>query len=141
MDTPTLTVTPTSFPTLIPFTAIPTQPLPNVVPSSLPYACAVVAKVPADSTIFKPNKDFDVKFWIRNVGTEPWAHGADLLYDGGTNMLTTNARYELPAVKPGQQVGPFIFDAKSPRKAGTFTMTFKVQGGFCYPYVRIIVRP
>jgi hypothetical protein len=144
---PTETETPTStptliFPTLTPFIPSPTQYVAGggVVNTPAPYGCAVVNKSPADNTVIKPNKDFDVKFWLRNAGTKIWDKGADLLFDGGTNMLTPAVSYELPQVDPGEMVGPFIFDAKSPKKAGEYTMTFKVQGGFCFPYINIIVR-
>ena len=142
--TPTDAPPPTAtliFPTLTLFPT-PTQYSPGggVPPTPSEYACAVVNKRPADNSIFKPKKDFDVKFYLRNAGTKRWDKGADLLFHGGTNMLTTNSVYELPKVEPGETVGPFIFDAKSPNKAGTFTMTFKVQGGFCYPYIKIVVQ-
>jgi len=140
-DTPTLTPT-LIFPTLTPFSPSPTHYMGGGggTPTLAPYACSVVNKTPADNTVFKPNKDFDVKFWLMNVGTKKWEAGADLLFDSGANMLTANTRYELPQMNPGKMVGPFIFDAKTPKKAGTYTMTFKVQGGFCYPYIKIIVK-
>lgn len=133
---PTVTVTASPFPTLTPFST------PTKFPTSVPadYACAVVNKSPADNSIFKPNKDFDVKFWLRNVGTRKWDKGADLSYHDGTKMIVGNTVYELREVKPGQQVGPFIFDARSPKKIGDFVMRLKLQGGFCYPYVKILVR-
>lgn len=156
----TLTAYPTAQATLFSPTAPPTETpavtptatfaLPTFLPSatrhasvSTPaaYACAVQNKYPADNTLFKPNKDFDIKFWLRNIGSKRWGNGADLVYDSGTNMLTTNVIYELPAVDPGQTIGPFVFDAKTPRKAGTYVMNFKVQGGFCFPYIRIVVKP
>lgn len=142
-ETPTLTPTPLLiFPTLTPFLPVPTgQTGGGMAPTASSYACSVVNRIPADNTVFKPNKDFDVKFSLRNVGSKTWGKGADLVYNGGTNMLTTNVTYELPEVAPGQMIGPFIFDARTPAKAGTYTMNFKVQGGFCYPYIRIIVRP
>lgn len=141
--TETLTTTPTPlFPTLTPFIPSPTKYISNGggVGTPAPYACVVINKSPADNTVFKPNKDFDIKFWIRNAGTETWDKGADLVFDSGTKMITTKVIYELPEVEPGEMVGPFIYDAQSPNKAGTFTMTFKVQGGLCYPYIRIIVK-
>ena len=142
--TPTVTVAPpptfTPFPTLAPVTALPTQPVGGGAPAPASYGCAVTGKVPYDNTIIQPNTDFDVRFYLTNVGTKPWGAGADLLYGGGANMLIANARYELPQVSPGEQVGPYIFEARTPQKPGTYVMTFKVQGGFCYPYVRIIVK-
>lgn len=145
--TPLPSNTPSSTPTLFfpVLTSFPTS-TPSSLGGGIPptvavdYACAVVNKYPADNTVFKPNKDFDVKFWLRNIGTQKWDKGADLAFHDGTKMITTSVFYELPRVLPGETVGPFIFDARSPKKVGTFTMTFKVQGGFCYPYIRIIVK-
>ena len=135
-DTPTPTVTASPFPTLTPFST--STKFPTSAPAD--YACAVVNKSPADNSIFKPNKDFDVKFWLMNVGTRKWDKGADLSYHDGTKMIVGNTVYELPEVRPGQSVGPFIFDAKSPKKLGDFVMRLKLQGGFCYPYIKILVR-
>ena len=139
-DTPSPTPT-LAFPSLTPYPT-PTQIIPGggVPPTPSEYACAVVNKSPADNSVFKPKKDFDIKFYLRNIGTIRWDKGADLLFHGGTNMLTTHTAYELPRVEPGETVGPFFFDARSPNKAGAFTMTFKVQGGFCYPYIKIVVQ-
>ncbi len=142
-DTATPTVIMTSFPTLTPFPTS-TQFIPGVgsVPptSSAAYACSAANKSPFDNTVFKRNQDFDIRLWLVNIGNHKWEKGIDLLYDSGTNMLTTKIRYELPTVNPGEMVGPFIFDAQAPRKPGTYTMTFKLQGGFCYPYIQIIVK-
>jgi len=137
-DTPSPTTTASPFPTFTPFST-PTKFV-NIIPTQADYACAVYNKSPADNSIFKPNKDFDVKFWLRNVGTRKWDKGADLSYHDGTKMIVGATVYELPEVKPGQSVGPFIFDAKSPKKLGDFTMRLKLQGGFCYPYIKILVR-
>jgi len=136
--TPTLTLTP--FPTLTPHTPLPTQLPGGGAPGPAAYGCAVTGKVPYDNAPLQPNTDFDIKFYLKNIGTKPWGAGADLFYGGGTKMLVGNTRYELPQVSPGEQVGPFIFDARTPKKAGTYVMTFKVQGGFCYPYVRVVVK-
>jgi hypothetical protein len=137
VDTATPLPTFTPLPTLPP---LPSQTPASSVPAAAEFRCAVVAKQPYDNTPFHPNTDFDIKFSIKNIGTRAWAYGADLLFSGGTNMLKANTRYELPDVQPGQVVGPFVFDARAPLKPGTYVMTFKVQGGFCYPYVRIVVK-
>jgi hypothetical protein len=139
-DTPVPTFTP-AFPSLTAFpTSTPHLTGGGFLPTPSDYECTVTSKSPADNSLFKPKKDFDVKFYLKNSGTKRWDKGIDLLYHDGTNMLTVDYIYELPLVKPGETVGPFIFDAKSPNKAGTFVMTFKLQGGFCYPYIRIVVK-
>jgi hypothetical protein len=139
--TPVPSLTPTLFfPTLTPYFT-PTQvPPPLAVPTKAAYACAVINKMPVDNSVFKPNKDFDVKFWLRNVGTKRWDKGLDLSYHEGPKMIVGNTIYELSAVEPGEMVGPFIFDAQTPNKAGTHVMTLRLQGGFCYPYVKIVVK-
>ena len=138
-DTPLPTAT-LAFPSLTPFPTSTPHDFGGGLPPPAEYACVVTSKLPADNSIFKPKKDFDIRFYLRNSGTKRWDKGMDLLYSSGTNMLTVDYVYELPRVDPGGTVGPFVFDAKAPNKAGTFTMTFKVQGGFCYPYIRIIVQ-
>jgi hypothetical protein len=140
-DTPTPFLTSTlAFPTLTPYPS-PTLPISGgTVASPSPYDCVMMNKTPIDYTVFKPNKDFDVKFSLWNTGTKSWDAGADLMYDSGENMLTANTIYELAAVAPGKTVGPFIFDAKTPKKEGTYKMVFKVQGGYCYPYILIVVK-
>jgi hypothetical protein len=127
---------PTPLPTLTPLP--PTATI--VVRTPYPYACDVFNKVPYDNSVFHVNTNFDIKFSLRNIGTKTWGPGADLRYSGGPNLLTANIVYELPAVKPGETVGPYVYDAKTPGKPGTYVMTFKLQGGFCRPYVRIVVK-
>jgi len=105
-----------------------------------PYACDVVGKVPYDNSVLHPDATFDIKFSLRNTGTKTWLAGADLRYSGGTKMFGANVIYELPAVQPGDTAGPYVYHAKAPGKPGTYVMSFKLQGGFCYPYVRIIVK-
>jgi hypothetical protein len=43
-------------------------------------------------------------------------------------------------MKPGDtfKVGPF--DAEAPDAYGTYVIDFKLEGGFCYPYVVFIVN-
>lgn len=137
---PTVTLSP--FPSLTPFPTSTPAPLGGGIPAtvSAPYACSVINKWPFDNTVFKRNEDFDIKFSLMNIGSHEWNQGADLGYDSGVNMLTRATVYELPKVKPGQITGPFIFDARTPRKPGAYTMTFKVQGGFCRPYIKVIVK-
>lgn len=138
--TPTVTLSP--FPSLTPFPTSTPIPLGGGIPVTVavPYACSVINKTPFDNAVFKRNEDFDVKFWLMNIGSREWNKGLDLHYESGADLLTAHTIYELPEVKPGQMMGPYIFDARTPRKPGTYTMTFKLQGGFCYPYIKIVVR-
>ena len=64
--------------------------------------------------------------------------GIDVRYNSGTK-LTSTSYVELPELEPGEQY-VVDFDAQAPDKEGTYIMTFKVEGGLCYPYTAIIVE-
>jgi hypothetical protein len=138
--TPTLIVLPTS----TPFVIVPTTGSGGSSSggggsiASKEYDCKVVGRIPADNTIIKPNKDFDIKWTLLNSGTKAWPKGLDLKYDTGPKMALQNY-YELPAVKPGEKVN-VVLDAKSPSKVGLHVMVWKIEGPFCYTYVRIYVE-
>ena len=135
-------------PTATPFVVVP----PTTVPSSgnsggsgsgvttikPEYACDIIHQRPYDDTVFKPNDTFDVKWTIVNTGTKAWAAGLDLKYNSGPKMTTTSS-IELPAMKPGDQYVVNL-DGVSPSDEGTQVMVWMIEGGFCYPYVRIIVE-
>ncbi len=102
------------------------------------YACRIVYQDPRDNSYWKQNKDFDVIWTIRNSGTKAWRDGLDLVYYSGTNFATTTA-VELPALAPGEQ-HQVILDAVTPSKDGFYVMTWKLEGGFCFPYIAINVE-
>ena len=108
------------------------------VPVSRDYACNIVNQSPRDNSYWKQNKDFDVNWTIVNTGTKAWRDGLDLIFSSGTNMATTTFM-ELPALKPGEQY-KVVLDAVTPSKNGTYTMVWKLEGGFCFPYISIIVE-
>jgi hypothetical protein len=102
------------------------------------YACNPFPRTPADNTIFRPGASFDIKWTIVNTGTKTMRDGLDLKFNSGTK-LTETTRVELPELKPGDET-QVDFDATAPAKAGTYVMTFIVEGGLCYPYTVIIVE-
>ncbi len=105
------------------------------------YACDPdIQKRPLDNTHFSKGETFDIKFTIKNTGTKTWPAGYDLTYFSGPNMAPAfPAVIELPEMKPGDlfTVGPY--DAIAPAEKGFHVMTFKLQGGFCWPYIAINV--
>lgn len=103
------------------------------------YACDPdIGKRPRDNAVFKPGDSFDVKWTIVNTGSATWEAGYDLVYFSGPQM--TGATYfELPKMKPGDQWS-IVMDAAAPMQKGNYVMTWKLQGGFCYPYVAITVE-
>ena len=107
-----------------------------------PNACDPdIQKRPYDNTVMRKGDPFDIKFIIENTGTTTWDKGKDLVYWSGPDM--TNGQFtaiELPEMAPGDrfQVGPY--DATAPNEKGHHVMEFKLEGGFCRPYVAINVE-
>ena len=103
------------------------------------YSCDPdIGKRPRDNSEYAPGDDFDIKWTILNTGTATWPAGYDLTYFSGPQM-TSATGLELPEMKPGDQFS-VVFDAQAPAQSGFQVMTWKVQGGFCYPYVAIQVK-
>ena len=102
------------------------------------YACDIIRQRPFDNQVFRPGDDFDIKWTILNSGTGTWEAGKDLAYFSGTKLTQAGA-VELPRMKPRDQFS-VVFDAAAPTKPGRYVMTWKLQGGFCYPYVVIVVE-
>lgn len=103
------------------------------------YACDPdIGKRPRDNGTFHPGDSFDVKWTIVNTGTAVWEAGYDLVYFSGP-QLTGATFFELPRIKPGDKFS-IVMDAVAPMQKGNYVMTWKLQGGFCYPYVAITVE-
>lgn len=145
-DTSTPTTVPLDIPTLTPIfdTATPFV----VVPPSggggaskpAKYACDPdTGKRPRDNTVFRPGDPFDIKWTIINTGTVTWAAGKDFSYLSGPHFTSAIAVPQLPEVKPGKSVS-FSFDGNAPNKKGFQVMTWKLEGGFCFPYIAIDVE-
>jgi Ig-like domain-containing protein len=102
------------------------------------YACNPFPREPRDNTVFHPNDHFDIKWTIVNTGTKTMAKGLDLKYDDGP-QLTSTTLLELPELEPGAKY-VVNMDGVAPGKAGTYIMTFSVEGSLCFPYTAIIVK-
>lgn len=150
---PTATQPPTALPTLTP--VLPTAtPFPTSSTSggssgggggggttTYKYSCDIIRQRPIDNTEFKRTNTFDVTFAILNNGTATWEAGRDLvlLANAGNTIVNPPGTIELPEMKPGDvfTVGPF--DAQAPDDPGRYVIDFKLEGGFCYPYVAFYV--
>jgi hypothetical protein len=149
-DTP---VPPTEVPTLTP--VLPTAtPFPTTASSggsggssgggstTYSYSCDIIRQRPIDNTEFKRTDSFDVSFAILNNGTDTWEAGKDLVLLGnpGGTLIAPPGTIQLPRMEPGDifSVGPF--DAIAPDDSGHYVIDFKLEGGFCYPYVAFNVR-
>ena len=142
----------------------PTQPLPTltpILPTATPfavepssgsgggggggsttyeYSCDIIRQRPRDNTEFKRTHTFDVSFVILNNGTATWPAGKDVTLLGNPGptlgIAAGTVVLQLPEMKPGDTspvIGPF--DAAAPDTEGHYVIDFKVEGGFCYPYV------
>jgi hypothetical protein len=105
------------------------------------FSCDIIRQRPIDNTEFKRTNTFDVTFAILNNGTATWDAGKDLVLLGNPGRTLTNppGTIELPKMEPGDvfTVGPF--DAEAPDDPGRYVIDFKLEGGFCYPYVAFYV--
>jgi hypothetical protein len=146
-ETSTPTTIPLDIPTLTPiFTATPFVVVPpsgggggggSTTPK---YACDPdTGKKPRDNTVFHPGDPFDIKWTIINTGTVTWPAGKDFDYFSGPHMSPNNSAGQLPEVKPGKSVS-YVFSGTAPMEKGFHVMTWKVEGGFCFPYIAIDVE-
>lgn len=102
------------------------------------YSCDPdTGKRPRDNAEYRPGDSFDVKWTIINTGTATWPAGTDLKYWSGPKM-TSASLVQLPELKPGDKYS-IVFDANAPAEKGFQVMTWNV-GGWCYPYVAIVVQ-
>ena len=147
--TSTPTLVPTSTPVLVTATPFPTSTASSGSggsssggggTTSYKYSCDIIRQRPIDNTEFKRTNTFDVSFAILNNGTATWEAGKDLVLLADHGVLTTPfTTLELPRMEPGDvfTVGPY--DAAAPDDPGHYVIDFKLQGGFCYPYVAFYV--
>lgn len=144
----TMTFTPTNTPFVIPsVTPVLATPTPFVIspPSGgggtspqAKYACDVITR-PFDNTKFNSGAHFDIKWTIVNTGSATWDAGLDLIYFSGPHMASPETTIELPKVKPGESYYVNL-DGTAPNAKGFHVMTWKLQGGWCFPYIAIIVK-
>jgi hypothetical protein len=109
--------------------------------SSARFSCDIIRQRPIDNTEYKRTNTFDVTFAILNNGTTTWDAGKDLVLLGnpGPTLINPPGTIELPRMEPGDvfTVGPF--EAEAPDDPGRYVIDFKLEGGFCYPYVAFYV--
>ncbi|HIE24638.1 MAG TPA: hypothetical protein EYP74_01415 [Anaerolineales bacterium] len=143
---PTLTPPPTITPLVISKTATSTPRSSGGGSYTPEYACELVSiqPPPTNSSVFKKGGTFDIRITIKNTGTATWPAGYDLTYHNSANSTNlvpgTTIFEELPEVLPGEtyDIGPY--DGVAPDKKGHYVMTFRLEGGFCWPYVAIDVK-
>lgn len=103
---------------------------PTVSPTPSEYACSLVSKSPADGTTFAPGGDFDVKFVVKNTGTEDWDAGnVDYGFTSGDEFFTSDGSYDLDEdVDSGDEL-TIVLDAIAPDTEDEYTTTWAVRSG------------
>lgn len=152
-STPTPTPTLTLVPTITPLVLVPTATVASggggggggTTYTPLKENCDPdLIKRPFDNTELRPGDPFDIKFTIENTGTETWPAGYDLVFfssTDGTDWINGGfTTLQLGEMKPGDRFSVGPYDATTPAGKGFHVMTFKLQGGFCWPYVAINVK-
>ncbi|MEJ5223168.1 MAG: NBR1-Ig-like domain-containing protein [Anaerolineales bacterium] len=98
-------------------------PLPLATGSGTPvpeYACQYIGQTPSDFVVYRPGKDFDVFWTVKNVGSKTWeAANVDLVYLKGA-ILHRRSAYDLRANVPPGALVPVGFDAIAPDIEGGY---------------------
>jgi hypothetical protein len=112
-------------------------------------ACAVVAQKPYDGQfIYKPGDSFDVKWTIKNTGTQTWEAGWAFQYLSDSNgRLSPTPNHTLGSdVKRGETI-TLLIEVTAPNTSGrdkeTFVEQWTIIGDgvkFCRPYIAIFVQ-
>jgi len=129
-ETPTPTAVPFVLPTFTPTFFKPT-------PSK--YSCSAVTLKPKTNELFPGGIAIDIKWRITNTGTATWYDSIDMKYVGGANFANFNRIEMGKGLKPGESVIVEV-DATTPKKGGSYFMSWLVDGPMCYGYVTIKVK-
>jgi hypothetical protein len=111
------------------------------------FKCKVLFKSPENGEVFKPRKDFDGLWKIRNVGTKNWQTGNVILtfIDGAKFHQGGQTSFKIPSdIKVGED-GVIIADFVTPKEKGNYTahwglMEVKTKQVFCKLTVFITVK-
>jgi hypothetical protein len=160
-DTPTVETTETPLLTLTPILL----ETPTTAPSSggggggyvyvppQPYHCDPdIDKRPLDGTTIAAGDHFEIKWTIKNDGTQDWAagfyidwHSVQLAGVGvqpssPPQISTITGPIYLPAVKSGYTFTIPTMEGIAPTRAGNWVLTWKLHGiSGCFPYIAITV--
>jgi hypothetical protein len=130
---PSATITPTPTNT--------TTSTPTASPTSAAYQCQVVSTFPALGATYPHGGDFDGRWTIKNVGTEVWEAGVDLVYMSGTKFHPGPDAVDLPsAVANGASV-EVIVDMFAPRDPGTYETNWSLRkDGTYFCELKLVIK-
>ncbi len=159
-DTPTPTPTETSLVTLTPILIESVTPAPvsggggyHYVPPAAWSCDPDIDKRPLDSNPpYAPGDHFLIKWTLLNTGTQTWPAGLDLTWFSVRSagiaptpmnppqISTITGPIELPEVKPNHTYQVPTMEGIAPNLTGRWVLTWKLQGGWCFPYVIVNVK-
>lgn len=125
----TATETPFLLPSFTP-TFKPTQPK---------YSCSAVTLKPKTNELFPGGIAIDIKWRVTNTGTATWYDSVDMKYVAGADFANFNRIEFGKQLKPGESIVVEV-DATTPKKGGSYFMSWLVDGPMCYGYVTIKVK-
>ena len=105
------------------------------------YACDALLIAPGSQGPFRPTEHFEIKWVVKNIGTNAWPAGQDIRFSSGSsgNMGTVSVVEIKKALQPNDTFTVAI-DAIAPAKKGLHHMTWMVAGQGCALYVAIKVE-
>ncbi|HNT55175.1 MAG TPA: NBR1-Ig-like domain-containing protein [Anaerolineaceae bacterium] len=97
-------------------------------PTSEGYNCTLIAISPAIDTVIGAGNDFDVRWTIKNSGSQTWDSGdVDYRWFSGDKLHTGNDVYDLAVdVLPNGTID-IIIDVKAPTTVGTYGATWRLM--------------
>ncbi len=119
----------------------------NPDPTKEHYSCSVVDQVPGDGTPFKPGKEINIHWVVKNTGTKTWEPTWSFSFFQGTNFSTTGSYTLGKQVKRNETIA-LDLDAVVPHGEARYDtpqviyMKWAIKGEgsrFCTPYVAIKV--
>ena len=111
------------------------------------YSCSEVSTVPGDGTPFKPGKEINIRWVVKNDGTKTWQPDWSFSFFKGTNFSTTGSYMLGKQVKRNETIA-LDLDAIVPHGDARYDtpqilwMQWAITGDgsrFCRPYVAIKV--
>jgi len=103
------------------------------------YSCSAVTLKPKTNEVFPGGIGIDIKWRVTNTGTATWYDSVDMKYVGGTYFADFKRIEFGKQLKPGESVVVEV-DATTPKKGGSYFMSWLVDGPMCYGYVTIKVK-
>lgn len=131
-DTPQPTVTPLPTNTSAP---VPVQQS-NV---QQPWSCFVLTLRPGYGEQIKAGASFEIRWQVKNTGTQTWNNGIDVKYASGIQM-TKPQRVEIGKIMAPGDIYKISLTGKAPKNQGVQQMTWIVEGANCYANVVITVK-